>query len=451
MITKRIFPAIKIVGIFSFLLFAAWPAFAASSSKGHNLGLLFIFLGGIATSLSPCVYPLIPITVSVFGARESKSILGGFILSLIYVLGIAMTYSILGVLSAYFGFIFGSFMSNPIVVWSIFLLFFIFALSLFGLYEIRLPISLQQKLNKVGGKGYGGAFMMGLVAGFIAAPCTGPVLGSVLTFIATSRDIFLGFIYMFTFSMGMGLLFIVVGTFSVSLPKAGKWTELIHSILGVIILAAGLYFLKNVFQPLDDIFVKSYQYLIAGIFVVIVALLLNLLIHREHLTLKSLLLTPLSVSFDWNRSKKILLVADALFLSIGLFMIVGFFAGRSIHTGSEEIVWIDNEQKAIELAKSQNRPLMIDFYATWCTACKELDEKTFSDPEVKKELKRRFITARIDCTNWNEKIDKLSKKYEFSGLPYVAFFDSSGKYLKDLSLNGFIEPKDFLKLITKIK
>ena len=212
------------------------------------------------TSLTPCVYPLIPITVSVFGANESAGFLKSFLLSVVYVLGIVVTYSILGVAVASTGAVFGQIMANPWVVGFISLILVSLGLSMFGVFEIRLPYAVQNRLNTVGGTGFAGAFAMGTVAGVIAAPCTGPALAVVLTYIATTGSLFLGFWLMFTYALGMGLLFIGIGTFSgllSALPRSGGWMYVLENVFGIAIITMALYFLKDVFPPLQDFLQNS--------------------------------------------------------------------------------------------------------------------------------------------------------------------------------------------------
>ncbi|MDE0042322.1 MAG: sulfite exporter TauE/SafE family protein, partial [Candidatus Poribacteria bacterium] len=162
--------------------------FRQALSRGYFWAFLFVFIGGILTSLTPCVYPLIPITVSIFGANREASRMKSFLLSVTYVLGIAVMYSILGVAVASTGAVFGQIMANPIVVGFVSVILIALGLSLIGVFELRLPYAVQNKLNTVGGTGFGGAFAMGTVAGLIAAPCTGPALGAVLSFVATTGN-----------------------------------------------------------------------------------------------------------------------------------------------------------------------------------------------------------------------------------------------------------------------
>jgi len=206
-----------------------------------------LFLAGILTSLTPCVYPLIPITVSVFGARRSQNRGRSVLLSATYVSGIAAMYSMLGVAAALSGRAFGSFMSSPIVVGIMAIFLLALAASMFGAFELALPSGVQAKLTSVKGAGFPSAFGMGLVAGLVAAPCTGPVLAGVLAYVATQRSAVLGFWMLFTYAMGMGVLFFVLGATSLSLPRSGAWMETVKSVLGIVMLGAAVALLLPLF------------------------------------------------------------------------------------------------------------------------------------------------------------------------------------------------------------
>src|SRR5919204_566585 len=244
----------------AFAIVLALPHLATSGSGGasSDLGLArqlaqgslaafaIAFAGGVLTSLTPCVYPLIPITVSIFGAKTSRSRPQAMALSGLYVLGIAVTYSALGASAAITGKAFGTVMQNPWVLGLVAVVFLAMAASMFGAFELQLPASLQARLSRVGGAGYAGALAMGLVAGLIAAPCTGPVLAAALAFVATQGSVAYGVAIMFTYALGIGLLFFVIGAFSVSLPKSGAWMETVKSLFGVALLVLGVVYANGV-------------------------------------------------------------------------------------------------------------------------------------------------------------------------------------------------------------
>ncbi len=223
--------------------------------KGLLAALLLVFLAGLMSSLTPCVYPLIPITISIFGAKEATSRLQGFSLSLVYVLGIVITYTILGVAAASFGTVFGGAMQNPWILISISLLFLVLGASSAGAFDFRLPGNLQTTLSQKGGAGYAGAFVMGLVAGVIAAPCVGPIVAGILLYVAQQQDVVLGGLLLMTFAFGMGMLFLVLGTFSsllTKIPKSGGWMESVKVVFGAVFIAMALYYLQFVATPIGD-------------------------------------------------------------------------------------------------------------------------------------------------------------------------------------------------------
>jgi thiol:disulfide interchange protein len=223
--------------------------------QGLLAALLLVFIAGILASLTPCVYPLIPITVGIFGAKQADTRLHAFGLSVVYVLGIAVTYSVLGVAAASLGTVFGGAMQNPWVLAAISLLFLVLGLSSLGVFEIRLPGAVQTKLSQTGGAGWAGAFVMGLVAGIIAAPCVGPIVAGILLYVAQQQDPMLGFGLLFTFAIGMGQLFLALGTFSSllnRLPQSGGWMEGVKLIFGVVFIAMALYYLQFLFPQFAE-------------------------------------------------------------------------------------------------------------------------------------------------------------------------------------------------------
>ena len=405
--------------------------FRQALSRGYFWVFLLVFIGGVGTSLTPCVYPLIPITVSVFGASREASRMKSFLLSVTYVLGIAVMYSILGVAVASTGAVFGQIMSNPIVVGFVCAVLIALGLSLLGVFELRLPYAVQNRLNTIGGVGFGGAFAMGTVAGIIAAPCTGPALGAVLSFVATTGNTFLGFWLMLTYAIGMGLLFILIGTFSgliSSLPRSGGWMYVLENIFGVVIIAMALYFLKEVVEPLRAILDNSAPVFIIGGVLLLVGVILGKFTQRFR---------------DLPRAAKVRKSTGVLAAVFGLYVIVGAFT-----TVETALDWRQDEAEALKEARASNKPAVIDFYATWCGACVELDKFTFSDPEVESRLED-FVKIKLDFSRSSEQVEQLKKKYGIVGLPVVLFLDSDGKPLK--RIEKFVGPKELLQIIDEIE
>jgi len=242
------------VALFPVLARASEPdLFARGLARGPLYAGMTAFLGGLLVCLTPCVYPMIAITVSIFGARQSRSRLHAMGLSTAFVLGISGMFTPLGLAAGYTGSLFGSALSNPWVLAFVAAVFLALAASMFGAFEFVLPSSFNNRLAQLGGSGYGGAFLMGLVSGVIAAPCTGPVLTGILLWIGETKSAAFGAAALFAFSLGLGLPFWLVGTFAISLPKGGSWTLAIKSVFGIVLSAAALYFLKGSLSVLRDL------------------------------------------------------------------------------------------------------------------------------------------------------------------------------------------------------
>jgi thiol:disulfide interchange protein DsbD len=322
-------------------------------------------------------------------------------------------------------------MANPFVIGFVSAVLIALGLSMLGVFEIRLPYSVQNRLNTVGGAGFGGAFAMGTVAGIIAAPCTGPALGAVLSYVATTGSVFLGFWLLLTYALGMGLLFIVLGTFSgaiAALPRSGGWMYVLENIFGVVIIAIALYFLKEVVEPLRSFLKNS-----AGFFAIAGLLLVfGVLVGKFTQRFSDL---PRSLQF-----RKALGVFAAVF---GLYMIIGGFTTVESH-----LDWVYDEAEGLKLAGKEGKPAMLDFYATWCAACNELDKETYSDPAVVSKLSR-FVNIKLDFSRNSAEVERLTKQYNIVGLPVVIFLSPEGDVLK--RIEKFVEPAEFLKILEGIE
>jgi thiol:disulfide interchange protein DsbD len=406
---------------------------AGSLASGTALGSLgFAYLGGVLTSLTPCVYPLIPITVSVFGARQAESRAKGFLLVTCYVLGIAAMFSGMGLAAASSGAAFGTVLSNRWVLVGLALFFVAMAASMFGAFELALPQGLALRLNRVGGAGYGGAFAMGLVAGIVAAPCTGPVLASLLTFVATSGQPTFGVVLLFTYALGIGLPFFLIGAFSVSLPKSGAWMESVKSIFGIALVALALTYLRDAAGPAlkGPLAVLAPYAMIASV-VAAVGVLLGA-IHR---------------SFHDTAPVKVLKGAGVALVALGIFVRVSAPHAALAEGG---LRWMTSHDQGLAAARDAGKPVMIDFFADWCAACKELDKFTYVDPAVAKEAER-FVNVKIDGTIEDDRIQALYKTYGIKGLPTVVFLDSKGQVMPEPRVTGFVAPAAFLELMKKVQ
>jgi thiol:disulfide interchange protein DsbD len=379
-------------------------------AEGSVLAFAVAFAGGVATSLTPCVYPLIPITVSIFGARKAASRGEAAALSGLYVLGIAAMYSSLGVAAALTGKAFGSVMQNPAVIGFVALVLAAMSASMFGAFELRLPASWQSRLSGVGGAGRAGAFGMGLVSGIIAAPCTGPVLAAALTFVAATGSAPFGFSIMFVYALGMGLLFFLIGAFSISLPKSGPWMDTVKSVFGVALLAAALVFLKGAFPQTRALFSASEGAALAAAGVAAIGVLIG----------------ALQGSFDAPFARAAAKALGVALLVGAIVYALGAADARERRRGAERFAWAHDEPAALSLAKAEGRPVILDFWAEWCVACKELDRFAWADPRVREEASR-FVAVKVDGTEDTPDFQELTAKYGIVGLPTVVFIDARGR------------------------
>ncbi|MBN2432121.1 MAG: thioredoxin family protein [Acidobacteria bacterium] len=397
------------------------------------LAFLLIFFFGIGTSFTPCVYPVIPITVSIFGARGAETKLKGFLLSLIYAQGIGVMYGGLGLAAALAGTLFGQHMSNPWVVGVIALIFIVLGLFMSGILHFNLPSSLQTKASQVGGRGYLGAFSMGLVSGVIMAPCTGPVLLGILTWISTTRDVMLGFLLCYVYAMGIGLLFIILGTFSsliAKLPKSGEWMDIVKGIFAVVMFLAALYFLKDVYPVLMLPSLSQPVLWIVGILLIVVGFLL-----------KGLKVDLTATARPTDRWRK---YGTLFMLTLGFFMLM-----ISLVRVEVEGNWRTDLDQALADARAQGKPAVVDFTATWCNECKKLDKITFSDPRVQEEF-RRFVLIKVDLTRASARNEQLQATYDIKGLPLIVFHDSAGRLLTAPQVVTFVEADEFLKILQQV-
>jgi thiol:disulfide interchange protein DsbD len=376
--------------------------------NGMFLVLLSIFAGGLALNLTPCVYPVIPLTIGFFGGQSGGSKGRMFGLAGLYVLGMATMYSALGVGAALSGRLFGSMLQNPWVLGAIAAALVAMALSMFGVWEIRLPTAL---MNRAGARvGAAGAFGMGLFVGVVAAPCIGGFIVGLLAFVAARQDAFLGFLFFFTLSIGLGLPYLFLAAYSgriSRLPRAGEWMEGIKKIFGWVLLAMAAYFLRSVLPaPLGKWLMP----------VVLVVGAISILLFRLNL--------------KWP----VRAVAAALLVGIALFFVPRELRG-----------W----QPYSPTSVGSGRAAVIDFSADWCLPCLELERKTFADPRVRKEFGDRVL-LKADLTKIaSPESVALSEKYAVLGVPTIIFLDAAGTERTDLRLVGFESPEKFLERLAK--
>ncbi len=374
---------------------------------------VLVFLAGLGASLTPCVFPMIPITMAIIGAKGSGKA-KGFALSMALVLGMAVTYTVLGVLAAKSGAAAGSMAQKPAFLIPVSLLFGAFALSLFGAFEIRLPQGLQNKLQGEGPrKGYGGAFIMGLVMGPISAPCVGPVIGTVLLNIAQKGDVVLGAAQLFTFALGMGVLFIAVGTFSAALPKSGDWLDRFKQGMGLVVLGFAAWNVRLVVAPWMNpamwMVVTFTAAAVLGAFRPVDTLLGGL-------------------------AKALGILSLALGVLLGIRAVEQFENIQLLPRGgaatepAKASLWIEQDyERALAKAKAEGKVVLVDTYAEWCAQCHELDEKTWPDAGVQAWIKAHAVPVRIDTDKVRP---DLATKLGIRSYPTILVLDGEGRELK---------------------
>lgn len=394
----------------------------APARTGLLLSLFLVFLAGMGASLTPCVYPMIPITMAIVGAKGSGKA-RGFALSLMLVLGMAVTYTTLGVLAAKSGAAFGAFAQKPAFLVPVSVLFAAFALSLFGAFEIALPAGLAMKLQGDGSrKGFGGAFLMGLVLGPLSAPCVGPVIGAVLVGIAQQGDVVMGGLQLFVFALGMGVLFLAVGTFSAALPKSGEWLTRFKQGMGLVVLGFAAWNVRLVVPEWANFAMWTVVMLagaaVFGAFEAAAGLVGQL---RKGLAL--------------------LLLALALLLgvrTVETFLKVDLLpkGGAAAANKDEHAGWMEQDlEGALAKAKADKKLVLVDIYADWCAQCKELDEKTWPDAALKQWIAANAVAIRIDT---DAKRKDLAAKLQIRSYPTVLLLDAEGKELRRIL--GFQKP-----------
>jgi len=403
------------------------------SGRSLPAKLLLIFVAGLALNLTPCVYPMIPITITYFGGQALGKKGSILMHSLLYVLGMAITYSTLGVVAAMTGGLFGGAHQHPAVLIGISLVMVLLALSMFDVYELRLP----QVLTRVAGggqKGFWGTFLMGLTVGIVAAPCVGPFVLGLMTYVGRQGSAILGFILFFVLALGLGLPFLLLGVFSGSLhrlPKSGAWLVWVRKIFGFVLLLMAVFFLETIFR--DQL---AYH------------LTFGMILFLAGIYLAWIDQVPSSGRiFPIMRN----LVGLAFFAAALYAVVTGLDAeiranrGGSAEANSlESIKWVSYSEEILHRARQEGKPVFIDFYADWCAPCKELDRHTFVQPEAIR-LSREFIMVKVDLTSaGNPEAETLRRKYGVPGVPTLVFLNAEGEEMTDLRSTGFESAESFI-------
>ncbi len=409
---------------------------------GYFIALGLAFITGLLLSFSPCTYPMIPITVSIFAGQE-RGVARGFVLSLFYVGSMAVMYGLMGMVVSLVGGVFGAWLASPPVVIAIAIIFFIFSLSMFGLYEINVPSSVRQRLGAAkGGGGVLSVIILGIVAALVVSPCVGPFVAGILLYIATTGSPLLGFFVLFVFALGLGTFYIIIGTFSsavAKLPRAGEWMETVKKFFGFVLLLMALYFLRTIVPSsviavltgllllalgifgggLDRLTSDSPFFLRLKKFIGILALLFGIYFLMGTVILQGLFLPPVS---DW----------------------LPVSSGEQAPEETHLIPWETDLETGLARARADNMPVLIDTWATWCANCRVLDKKTFNNPEVVAAAED-FVPIRVQL----EKIDSRETKQfmerfgmKVYTLPTVVLLDSTG--VTYTILKGVVGPDEML-------
>jgi thiol:disulfide interchange protein DsbD len=423
------------------LLLAPSAAFAGESSmfeqalsRGLGPAFALAFVSGLGLTLTPCVYPMIAITVSVFGGAEAAPTRGrAAALSASFVLGMASLFTGLGVFFAMSGQVFGSFLGNAWVLRGLAAVFVALALSMFGAWEFALPSSLQNRLAAAGGLGFGGAFVLGLVTSLVAAPCTGPFMTGLLLWISTTKNVLLGAGIMFVFALGLGAPFFLVGTFAVSLPKGGSWMLAVKWFFGVALALLAFHFLR-IATPALQLAAKPAP---GALGAAAIAILVGVVLAMVHVGAERR-----GSSFA-NLSKPAHLASIPLAVGGAAFLLAAFLVPPPA------LAWVTDEAQAVAQARSERRPLLVDFGAEWCAACKELTKYTFADERVREEG-ARFVALQVDATDDEDpRIEAVKGKYKVVGLPTVVLFDAEGNEVK--RFNEFVEAPVMLEAMKAVR
>ena len=420
--------------------------------------LLAFFAAGLLLAFTPCVFPMIPILMGIIvGQGEAQSVRKSFTLSLVYVLAMASTYTIVGILVGLSGENIQAWFQNPWIIGSFAAIFVALAFSMFGFYELQMPASVQNKLAQISNNQRGGTLLgtaiMGFLSALIVGPCvTAPLVGA-LIYIAETGDAVLGGMALFSLSMGMGAPLLILGASAGKvLPKAGAWMETTKAVFGVMLLGLGIWLLERVAPA-------------AATMALWAALLIVSAIYMGALT------TLNKGESGWHKLWKGL---GIILLLYGIAIFIGMMAGnRSIfqplqglgnsgssmsmqstsnqqasHLNFKQIKGIEGLNAALAEAKAQNKAVMLDFYADWCVSCKEMEALTFSDPAVQQAL-AGIVLLQADVTLDDDKDRALYKHFGIIGPPSIMFFNREGRELKNFRTVGYMKAERFAQHIQR--
>lgn len=416
-------------------------------TEGNFGWTLLIFFGlGIGLALTPCVFPMYPILSGIIvGQGEKLSTGRAFTLSMAYVQGMAITYSLLGLVVASAGMKYQAALQHPAVLIGLAVLFFVLSLSMFGLYDLKLPASWQEKMNSLSNNQKGGnltgVFIMGVISGLVASPCTTAPLSGALVYVAQSGDLLMGFAALYVLSMGMGLPLLLMGTSGGKLlPKAGAWMEVIKTIFGFLLIAVSVMMIGRIWPGM----VSDLMWALWGV------ALAGYLLHQNKKT-----------EFNWKQTVRTVLLMLGLLaaFSYGFQAVMGSLGyqmpGNKLQQAKQGVEFkriksVEDLNAELAIARLEGKFVMLDLYADWCVACKEFEHITFPDPEVKKRLDT-MVLLQADVTRSDAVDVTLLETYGVLGLPTLLLFDPQSGIRDDLRVTGFMSPKDFAAHLDLLK
>ncbi|EGQ8448551.1 MULTISPECIES: protein-disulfide reductase DsbD [Vibrio] len=407
---------------------------AANLADNWWTPLLFLALG-VGLAFTPCVLPMYPILTSIVlgsGKLSQRRALG---LSFVYVQGMALTYTLLGLVVASAGMQFQAAMQHPYVLIGLSVLFIALALSMFGLYSLQLPSNVQTWLNNLSNKQQGGSsagvFAMGAISGLVCSPCTTAPLSGALLYVAQSGDLLTGGIALYALAMGMGIPLILVAVFGNKLlPKAGGWMDRVKTLFGFILLAAPIFLLERIMPEMWSTILWSALGIAA----------FGWLYHIKN-----------SLEFGGWKQSAVGIIAVLGLLASAQPILNYWFGNSTTQTQQATVSFtrianVAELEEQLALAKAAGKPVMLDFYADWCVACKEFEKYTFHDPSVEAKL-QDFVLLQADVTKNQVQDIELLKHMSVLGLPTIEFWDASGERVSNARLTGFMQAEPFLEHI----
>ncbi|MCD6212596.1 MAG: protein-disulfide reductase DsbD [Sulfurovum sp.] len=427
------------------------------SSESSFFVILLFFIFGLLLALTPCVFPMIPILSSIIVSQSGEgkpSVAKAFFTSLVYVVSMALTYTVVGVVAGLLGADIQAAMQNPWVLTVFAAMFVALAYSLFGYYEIGLPASWQSKISKAsddaGQKGgIAGTAIMGLLSALIVGPCVAPPLGGAVLFISHTGDALLGGIALFVMSMGMGMPLLLVGIGAGKfMPKPGGWMTAVSQVFGVMMLGLAIFMLGRILPDMVTMILWSLLFMGSALYMGI-----------------------FNPSTATQGAKKLFQLLAIVFMLYGASLFVGALSGSSsIIKPFEKFTQVgvavagattaspeDKEShrgysiaRLMKEVKASDKPVVVDFGKDSCTACAELEHITFPHPKVQEQLKN-FTFIKIDLTDNSDDDKALLKEFELFGTPNIIFFGKDNKYIAEKSLTGFIKPEVFAEHLKSIE